>query len=84
MLFMNNAYQRKKEPELVRQRILDSAIQLATEKGVASMSIQAVADMAGVTKGGVFHHFANKHLLIENMLQYILMQFDQEVDHQIT
>ena len=81
---MNNAYQRKKEPELVRQRILDSAIQLATEKGVASMSIQAIADMAGVTKGGVFHHFANKHLLIENMLQYILMQFDQEVDHQIT
>ncbi|OTG66369.1 TetR/AcrR family transcriptional regulator [Acinetobacter silvestris] len=77
---MENAYQRKKEPELVRQRILDSAMQLAAEKGVTGVSIQAVATMAGITKGGVFHHFANKHILIEAMLNLILSQLDQEVE----
>lgn len=78
-----NAYQRKKQPELVRQRILDGAMQLATEKGVASVSIQAVATLAGVTKGGVFHHFANKQILIETMLQEVLAKFDQEIDRYI-
>ncbi|OTG82244.1 TetR/AcrR family transcriptional regulator [Acinetobacter sp. ANC 4648] len=77
---MENAYQRKKEPELVRKRILDGAMQLAAEKGVTGVSIQAVATLAGITKGGVFHHFANKKILIEAMLNLILSQLDQEVD----
>ena len=75
-----NAYQRKKQPELVRQKILDGAMQLATEKGVASVSIQAVATLAGVSKGGVFHHFANKQILIESMLLEVLQKFDEEID----
>ena len=77
---MQNAYQRKKQPDVVRQRILDGAMQLAAEKGVASVSIQAVATFAGVTKGGVFHHFANKQILIETMLHEVLYKFDQEID----
>ena len=77
---IQNAYQRKKQPNLVRQRILDGAMQLAAEKGVASVSIQAVAAFAGVTKGGVFHHFANKQILIETMLHEVLYKFDQEID----
>ena len=77
---MLNAYQRKKEPEVVRQRILESAVQLATENGVAGMSIQAVATMAGVSKGGVFHHFANKQLLIETMLTEVIRKLDFEIE----
>lgn len=77
---MQNAHQRKKEPELIRQKILAFAIQLAAEKGVAGVSIQAVADLAGVTKGGVFHHYPNKQKLLEAMVQEVLSQLDQAVD----
>lgn len=78
-----NAHQRKKQPELVRQRILNGAMQLAAERGVAGVSIQSVARLAGVTKGGVFHHFANKQILIEMMLHEALRKFDEEIDRYI-
>ncbi|WP_228704587.1 TetR/AcrR family transcriptional regulator [Acinetobacter piscicola] len=47
---MENPHQRKKDPERVRQLILDHAIQLAAKHGVQGMSIQNVATLAGVTK----------------------------------
>lgn len=77
---MENAHQRKKAPELIRQKILDYAIQLASERGVAGVSIQAVADLAGVTKGGVFHHFPNKQKLLDAMVHEVLARLDHAID----
>ncbi|MBP8939478.1 MAG: helix-turn-helix transcriptional regulator, partial [Agrobacterium sp.] len=62
---MTNAHERKKQPEIVRRSLLDCAAKLAADQGVAALSIQAVADAAGVTKGGLFHHFASKQALLE-------------------
>jgi AcrR family transcriptional regulator len=77
---MENAHQRKKEPEVIRQKILDSAIQLAADNGVTGVSIQAVADLVGVTKGGVFHHFKNKQILLEAMLVEAFDRLNFEID----
>lgn len=44
------------------------------------MTVQAVADAAGVTKGGLFHHFPNKQALIEAVIIDLLEQFSAEVD----
>ena len=62
---MTNAHRRKKQPELVRQSLLQHAAALAVEKGLHAVTIQAVANLAGVTKGGVMHHFATKRALLE-------------------
>jgi len=80
---MENPYQRKKQPEIIRQKILSSAIQLAAENGVAGVSIQSVATLAGITKGGVFHHFANKKILIKAMLAELILQLDTEIQKRI-
>ncbi|WP_010111726.1 TetR/AcrR family transcriptional regulator [Acinetobacter sp. P8-3-8] len=80
---MENPHQRKKDPERIKQLILDSAIQLAAENGVQGMSIQSVATMAGITKGGVFHHFANKQILIKAMLEELINQLDREISTKI-
>lgn len=80
---MENPHQRKKDPERIKQLILDSAIQLAAENGVQGMSIQSVATMAGITKGGVFHHFANKQILVKAMLEELICQLDREVSTKI-
>lgn len=73
----------KKNPEMTRQKILDHAIQLAAEKGVSGVSIQAVADLVGVSKGGVFHHFPNKQKLLEQMIYELLQRLDCFVDRVI-
>lgn len=76
-------YQRKKEPELIRQKILAHAIQLSAEKGVTGVSIQAVADLVGVSKGGVFHHFPSKQRLLEAMVITLLEHLDSIIDQLI-
>ena len=77
---MTNAYERKKQPELVRRNLLDCAARLAAEQGVAALSVQAVADAAGVTKGGLVHHFPSKQALLEAVMADLLAALDCEID----
>ena len=77
---MTNAHERKKQPEVVRRNLLDCAAKLAAEQGVAALSVQAVADAAGVTKGGLFHHFPSKQALLEAVMADLLTALDSEID----
>src|SRR5581483_4435078 len=52
-----SAYTRAKQPEQVRRALLDCAATIAMDHGVSGITVQAVAAAAGVTKGGLFHHF---------------------------
>lgn len=80
---MDNPYKRKKEPERVKQRILQVATQLLATKGLAGFSLQAVADLAGVTKGGVLHHFPNKQVLLQATVSEVIQQLDHEIEQYI-
>lgn len=77
---MSNAYERKKQPELVRRNLLQWAAKLTVEQGVAGVSVQAVADAAGVTKGGLFHHFPSKQMLLDAVFDDALGKFDEEIE----
>lgn len=43
-----------------RERILDGARELILARGFSAMTVDAVCNLAGITKGGFFHHFASK------------------------
>jgi len=77
---MINAYTRKKQPEQVRRALLDCAARLAVEKGLTNLTVHAVAEAAGVTKGGLFHHFPNKQALVEAVFTDLLERLDTEID----
>ncbi|MFM7414309.1 MAG: helix-turn-helix domain-containing protein, partial [Alphaproteobacteria bacterium] len=49
-------------------RILDAAENLIIARGVAAMTLEAVAREAGVSKGGLLYHFASKEALLEALL----------------
>ena len=74
---------RKKQPDVVRQALLDCATKLALEHGLAAVSLQAVASAAGVTKGGLFHHFPNKQALIEAVFDGMMENLDREIDQEL-
>jgi len=80
---MNDHHSRKKNPEQVRRALLDQAAALVLERGLAGVTVQAVAEAAGVTKGGLFHHFASKQALIEAMAQDLLDQLDAEIERHL-
>lgn len=77
---MSTAHTRKKDPEAVRLALLECTLTLAIEQGFANVSVQAVADAAGVTKGGLFHHFATKQALLEAAMDHMLDQLDRRMD----
>jgi TetR/AcrR family transcriptional repressor of nem operon len=55
--------QRKKQPLVTRQAILDAVGNGFAQAGYGGTGLNAIVLEAGVTKGGLFHHFADKQAL---------------------
>jgi TetR/AcrR family transcriptional repressor of nem operon len=54
----------RKQAELNRQRIIDSAIRLFAERGVDAVGVAEVMGDAGFTHGGFYNHFTSKDDLV--------------------
>ncbi|GGF06559.1 TetR/AcrR family transcriptional regulator [Stappia taiwanensis] len=80
---MSTAHHRRKDPEKVRKTLLVAARQMASDKGLAALSLQAVAATAGVTKGALFHHFTNKQALVDAVFADLLESLDRDIDARI-
>jgi AcrR family transcriptional regulator len=59
-----------KRPETQSQidRVLDAAEAVVVRSGIGALTLDAVAAEAGMSKGGLLHHFASKDRLIEGMV----------------
>ena len=57
-----------KKSEDSRRLVLDAAIATLAERGLASTSIQDIADAAGLSKGAVHYHFESKDELLHHVL----------------
>lgn len=60
---MGEKVERRFDPER-RERIIDAAIELARESGIASLTMRKVADIADVPLGSVSYHFTDKEELV--------------------
>ncbi|SNS48737.1 TetR/AcrR family transcriptional regulator [Antarctobacter heliothermus] len=56
-------------PETRRARILDAAQGLFLERGWDAVTIADVLDVAGISKGGFYHHFAAKEDLLDGVVE---------------
>jgi AcrR family transcriptional regulator len=65
-----------------RSLILDSAAQIVEQSGAAHLTIDAVAAVAGVSKGGVLYHFPSKQALLEGMLERLMEQMTERTNVQ--
>src|SRR5215831_10303955 len=54
-------------PPSTRDRIVDAALRLFSERGTAAVSVREVADAAGVTVPGLYYHVASKADLIREL-----------------
>ena len=52
-----------------RDRILDAAEQLVADQGASKLTLDAVAQAAGVSKGGLLYHYPNKDALLAAMIE---------------
>ena len=63
-----------------RQRLMRAATDVVKQHGPAALTLEAVADAAGVSKGGLLYHFPNKDALIEGMVDDVLRRFEADVE----
>jgi AcrR family transcriptional regulator len=67
---------REKPKRSTRDRILDAAEVVVDKLGVASLTFDAVAAEAGVSKGTTLYHFGSKDALATAMIERFVMRFD--------
>lgn len=53
----------------LRDTLLDAAETVVIRRGIANLTLEAVATEAGLSKGGLLHHFPSKDRLVEAMVQ---------------
>lgn len=68
---------RRERGEASIQRIIDAAIELIAEEGLAGLTMQRIATHAGSSNALVVFHFQNKENLFRAVLQYLSDQYDQ-------
>lgn len=80
LLPMNTETQHhKKDPIRLYQQLLESAAMIAGRDGIAALSLNAVAREAGVSKGGLLHHFPNKQALIYALFARLLAIMEEAI-----
>ncbi len=62
-----------------KARIIAAAANVAVQRGVQNLTMDAVAEEAGISKGGVFYHYASKHELLLDMVQALVDITEKEV-----
>jgi AcrR family transcriptional regulator len=60
-----------------RERILEAAAAVAHDVGPGRLSLDAVADRAGVSKGGLLYHFPTKQALITALIERHLSAIEE-------
>lgn len=72
----------KRESALsTRRRLIEAALRVLQKQGLAGLALDAVARDAGVSKGGLLHHFPSKDALIEALLRQLFEDFATRAQH---
>ncbi|UYQ61253.1 TetR/AcrR family transcriptional regulator [Streptomyces peucetius] len=60
----------------MRDQLLDAVERLLVKGGVDAVRLDAVAAEAGVSKGGLLHHFPSKRALVAGVVQRLIDRFE--------
>ena len=59
-------------PELMRERILETATSMFVERGYDGVAMREISDACGITKAALYHHFAGKADLLSEIFAVYL------------
>jgi AcrR family transcriptional regulator len=65
-----------------RERLLDAAVAVVRRDGAQSLTLEAVAAQAGVSKGGLLYHFKSKRQLLDAMVDRWLAEWQDHIDRE--
>lgn len=66
----------KEEAQETRSAIIDAAVRMFSAQGVSGTSLSDIAREAGVTRGAIYWHFANKADLLNALWDEMLLPYE--------
>ncbi|ASC07017.1 TetR/AcrR family transcriptional regulator [Acetobacter pasteurianus] len=70
---------RTNNPESVKSNLLDAAAEILIHESAQKLTLNLVAKKAGVSKGGLLHHFPSKEKLLDGLFHRELNLFRDEI-----
>ena len=70
----------KKTPIETREKLVQAAAQLVISKGITRVTLEQVALEAGVSKGGLLHHFPTKQALLNGLIEQVGQVFKARLE----
>ena len=67
-------------PARTKDRLLDAASAVVMRDGAQALTLDAVAQEAEVSKGGLLYHFKSKRDLVEGLIERWMAEFQKEMD----
>ncbi|KAF0836619.1 TetR/AcrR family transcriptional regulator [Nocardia caishijiensis] len=62
-----------------RPKLIEAALRVVEERGITALTLDAVADEAGMTKRGLIYHFPSKHDLITGIHEDLAARIEREL-----
>lgn len=62
-----------------RHKLIESALSVVEDRGITALTLDAVAEEAGVTKRGLLYHFPTKHALLVGIHEDLAARIEQEL-----
>jgi AcrR family transcriptional regulator len=63
------------ENSSTKKRIIESAITLFNDKGIANVRLTQISDEAGISVGNLAYHFKNKEAIVEAVYSQLIEEF---------
>jgi AcrR family transcriptional regulator len=70
----------KRAPLETKDRLLHAATEFIATSGAANLTLDAVAAAAGISKGGLLHHFPTKHALLRGVIGQVATFFKARLE----
>lgn len=74
----------KRKASETRQLLFDACRRILIRNDLSQLTLDAVAEEAGLSKGGLLYHFPTKVALIEALIRHYNQQFDGRVEELLT
>jgi AcrR family transcriptional regulator len=65
----------KKTPDLRKEEIFNAALFCFNQRGYYETSVDDIATKAGITKGGIYHHFMSKKILFIELFHLVANRY---------
>ena len=69
--------------DATRRSVLAAAAEIVVREGASKLTLDAVAERCGLSKGGILHHFSTKDSLISAMIEDVVGQFEADLQRNV-